>query len=274
MTLSAIRFHVKKGRLTRVIKSVYVQGPARPSPLERAVAVVIATSGVASGCLAAVLLNLDGVRLRGADVTVGATQSGRRAGVRRRHLATERIVVVNGVRCTNGLQTLVDLAGLVDDLVWEQALECVLRRHWATLAEVERAARGSTEGAKRMRRVLALRPTGTPATESQLETLMVQLARRVPGLPPPERQFEVRDGRGDRLARVDLAWPGLGIFVELDGQHHADQPVRDIRRETAVVALTGWLCGRFTWDDVTRRPSTTGGRLAALAAQGARRPVA
>jgi very-short-patch-repair endonuclease len=62
--------------------------------------------------------------------------------------------------------------------------------------------------------------------------------------------------------------------VELDGQHHVGQPVRDARRETMVVALTGWLCGRFAWDDLRRRPSTTRGRLTALAGQARRRPVA
>jgi len=92
----------------------------------------------------------------------------------------------------------------------------------------------------------------------------------VPGLPPPERQFAVRDRSGHVRARVDLAWPELGLFVELDGAHHRHQAVSDRRRETEVVALTGWLCGRFTWADVTKRPNTTVSRLAALAAHARR----
>ena len=74
-------------------------------------------------------------------------------------------------------------------------------------------------------------------------------------------------------ARLDLAWPDLGLFVELDGQHHQDQPVYDSRRETAVVAATGWPCGRFTWTEVTRVPHSTARRLADLAEQARRRPV-
>ena len=115
--------------------------------------------------------------------------------------------------------------------------------------------RGRIPGTARIRRVLALRPPGAPPTESLLETLMVQLARTVPGLPEPVRQLEVE------WARVDLAWPDLGLFVELDGQQHKDQPLYDARRETAVVAATGWLCGRFTWTrggplpDVDRPPA-------------------
>jgi very-short-patch-repair endonuclease len=106
------------------------------------------------------------------------------------------------------------------------------------------------------------------------ETLMVQLARTVEGLPPPVRQHVVVDEHGEFVARVDLAWPELGLFIELDGQHHAGQPVYDARRETAIVAATGWLCGRFTWTEVVRFPNTTGRRLAALAQQARHRPVA
>ena len=122
--------------------------------------------------------------------------------------------------------------------------------------------------------MLAVRPPGAPATESLLETLMVQLARTVPGLPPPTRQLEVYDSHGNFVARVDLAWPELGLFIELDGQQHKGQPVYDARRETAVVAATGWLCGRFTWHEVVRIPVTTARRLADVVDQARRRPVA
>src|SRR5439155_25335765 len=83
----------------------------------------------------------------------------------------------------------------------------------------------------------------------------------------------VVDLYGQFVARVDLAWPKLGLFIELDGEHHAGQPVYDARRETAVVAATGWLCGRFTWSEVVRIPRTTARRLAALVEQTHRRPL-
>lgn len=72
--------------------------------------------------------------------------------------------------------------------------------------------------------------------------------------------------------RLDTAGPDLGLFAELDGEHHKDQPVYDARRETAVVAATGWLCGRFTWTEVVHTPNSTARRLAALADQARRRP--
>jgi very-short-patch-repair endonuclease len=93
-------------------------------------------------------------------------------------------------------------------------------------------------------------------------------------LPPPVRQFVVYDEHGEFVAQVDLCWPELGLFIELDGQQHTGQPVYDARRETAVVAATGWLVGRFTWYEVVHVPRATARRLAALVEQARRRPLA
>jgi len=102
---------------------------------------------------------------------------------------------------------------------------------------------------------------------------MVQLAREVRGLPPPTRQLVVYDAYGEFVARVDLCWPQLGLFIELDGQQHKGQPVYDARRETAVVPATGWLVGRFTWYEVVHLLRQTTLRLAALVEQARRRPL-
>jgi hypothetical protein len=275
--LGASRSTIRWGegrRWRRVVRGVYAEGPDDPTPLDRALAVVVGTGGVASGTLAATLLGLDGATFGGAEVSVEPARSDRRSGVRRRMLAPERVLRVGDVPCTDGLQTLIDLAGELDDLVWEQALESALRRRLTTIRDVERAARGSQRGVARMRRVLTLRPDGAPPTESLLETLMVQLARSVAGLAPPLRQVRVSNSYGEFVARVDLAWPDLGLFVELDGQHHKGQPVYDARRETAIVAATGWLCGRFTWQEVAHLQRVTARRLASLAEQCRRRPIA
>ena len=258
LTSSALRWGESTGRWRRVRKGVYAEGPDEPIVLDRALAELMARDTVAGGSLAAVLYGLDGVDLPGRVR-------------RRRSLPPERVAVVDGVSVTDGLQTMVDLAAEVSDRQWEQALESALRQRLLTVPDLDRAlpALGSARvpGTTRIRRVLALRPPGAPPTESLLETLMVQLARRVPDLPEPLRQVPVGH------ARVDLAWPDLGLFVELDGQHHRDQPVYESTRETAVVAATGWLCGRFTWTEVVHLPSTTARRLAALADQARRRPV-
>lgn len=246
LTMAALIWGERVRRWRRVTRGVYAEGPGNPDAIDRSRAAVIAAGCVASGSLAAVLHGLDGV-------TAGDRS------VRRRSLPASQV------------------AAEVDDEVWEQALESALRTRLTSIAELEGAlpglGRARTPGTARMRRVLALRPPGAPATESLLETLMVQLARDVPGLPPPTRQFEVYDADGIFVARVDLTWPDLGLFVELDGQQHKDQPVYDARRETAVVAATAWLPGRFTWREVVHLRRTTTRRLGALAEQARRRPL-
>ncbi len=258
LTLSALKWGQARGRWRRVRRGVYAEGPEEPTALDHAVAEVMARGAVASGGLAGVLHGLDGVDLDGHPV-------------RRRSLPDDRVVEVEGVRCTDAWQTVVDLAATLDDLRWEQALESALRTARVSIAALERSlpalSRARVPGTARIRRVLDLRPEGAPPTESLLETLMVQLVRTVPGLPDPVRQMTIGS------ARVDLAWPDLGLFVELDGQQHLGQPLYDARRETAVVAATGWLCGRFTWFEVARLPTSTGRRLAELAEQARRRPI-
>lgn len=259
LTPAALRWGEEKGRWRGADIGVWVEGPDEPSQLDCARAAVLATGGVASHHLAGVLHGLDSVDLDGTWVTVPRSSNGRRPRVSRRKLPAACVVRVCGLPCTHGQRTLHDLAASLSDAVWEQALESALRKR---LASIEAVAGN--------RRVLERRPAGAPPTESVLETLMVQLARTVPGLPAPVRQLWIEAAR----ARLDLAWPQLGLFVELDGQHHKDQPVYDARRETAVVAATGWLCARFTWTEVVHMPNSTARRLAALADQARRRPLA
>lgn len=257
LTPKALRWGEGSGRWRRVRKGVYADGPDEPTALDHARAEVLAKDGVAAGGLAGVLLGLDGVTLDGRPI-------------RRRILPDDRLLPIGGVPCTDGLQTMIDLAADLDDLRWEQALESALRKRLLSVTDLERSlpalGRARVPGTTRMRRVLELRPPGAAPTGSLLETLMVQLARTVPGLPPAVRQLPV----GPYF--LDQSWPDIGLFLELDGQHHLGQPVYDARRETAIVAMTGWLCGRFTWTEVIRVPISTARQLGRIADQARRRP--
>ncbi len=81
------------------------------------------------------------------------------------------------------------------------------------------------------------------------------------GIPAPTPQVEVYDERGRLVARVDLAWPEHGVFLEFDGREKyfkyrrdnetLDQFIlREKRREEIVCAITGWTCIRVTWADL------------------------
>jgi len=270
-----LRAGVAAGEWVVLGNDTYRHGGWPPTSLDRSLGVAVATDGVLSGSLAALMLGCDAGGAPNVDVTVDRLASTERRGLRHRLLAPERIIDVAGFRCTDGLQTLVDLAHRLPDDEWEQALESVARLDpgvvAALTAELPHLGRQRIRGTRRIERVLLARPDGAPATESLLETLMVQIARLVPGLPPPQRQVEVFDQWGNFVARVDLAWPELGMFIELDGRHHQDQRVHDASRETAVVAATGWLCGRFTWEECTRHRLHTARRLDGIVHQARQR---
>ncbi|CAM3644282.1 hypothetical protein [Nocardioides zeicaulis] len=106
--------------------------------------------------------------------------------------------------------------------------------------------------------------------ESVGETRAFYLCRQQ-GLPRPEPQYVVRDERGNVVARLDLAWPAYGVFVEFDGRAKYDQHrrpgetlaqylLREKKREELVCLLTGWVCIRITWEDLAR-PLQTGSRI-------------
>ncbi len=76
------------------------------------------------------------------------------------------------------------------------------------------------------------------------------------------------------VARVDLAWPSLGVFLEFDGQEkylryrRAGETIaqcveRERRREHLVGELTGRRCIRLVWADLYL-PRETADRIRAL----------
>ncbi len=86
-------------------------------------------------------------------------------------------------------------------------------------------------------------------------------------LPHPTPQYEVRDRHGRLIARVDFAWPEMGVFLEFDGrskyttllkpgQTLDDVLIAERKRQNDVQRLTGWRCIRITWADLGR-PSRT-----------------
>jgi hypothetical protein len=263
-TEKELRWGEKKGKWTQAAFGFWLEGPEPADAFEIALAQTVSKNGLAMDLIAARQYGLDGIVIPNDPIAR-----------RRRAPVSPEPVLVNGIWCTDGLQTLVDIAPFVDDLVWEQALESALFKELLKIEElidvVPLLTASRTAGSPRIKRVLALRPPGAPPTESLLETLMVQLARETPGVPEPTRQLVVYDDDGVFVARVDLAWPDEGGFGELDGQHHKDQPVYDAVRQTNVATATGWLCGRFSWREVRLNPVPTGRRLAKFIARARRR---
>ena len=156
LTRSSLRWGEKKGRWKRLVHGVYGEGPLPPTAIELAVARAIRAGVAVSGPAAGVLHRYDGVpedayRIRTRGNVVGT-----------------RVEMIDGIACTDALQTFTDLAATLDDLQWEQALESALRTGKVSIAEVESAvpalAAARAAGTARIRRVLALRPPGAPPT--------------------------------------------------------------------------------------------------------------
>jgi hypothetical protein len=93
-------------------------------------------------------------------------------------------------------------------------------------------------------------------------------------LPAPVPNYSIRDDTGVEVARVDLAWPELGVFVEFDGrvkyegrrregESVVDCVLREKQRESLICELTGWRCLRLVWADLYR-PGETAARIRRL----------
>ena len=99
-------------------------------------------------------------------------------------------------------------------------------------------------------------------------------------IPCPRLQVPVLDGHGRVVARVDMAWPEHGVFLEFDGfvkystllrpgETASEVVVREKQREDLVRELTGWTCIRVTWADLAD-PARLAARIKAALARGAR----
>ena len=94
------------------------------------------------------------------------------------------------------------------------------------------------------------------------------------GLPAPEVNYPIYDEQGREVARVDLAWPELGLFLEFDGkvkyerllrpgESASDVVFREKQREDMICRLTGWRCIRIVWADLYR-PEVTAARIRSM----------
>ena len=95
-------------------------------------------------------------------------------------------------------------------------------------------------------------------------------------LPRPTPQVEVRDEHGFLVGITDFAWPGHGVFLEVDGRakyvvHRRsgetleEYLMREKAREERICQLTGWVCLRISWADL-ENPVRTGRRIHAVLA--------
>ena len=230
-----------------------------PGPDEAARAATVGLRGTASHTSAARAWGIELVqRDSPVEVTVGRDRSRASwpaAVVHRRDLAPEDVVLVDGLRLTTPLRTVLDLAR---SLPLEQAVaaaDSALRSGLVTLDALLAAARAlpTARGLSRVSRVVSL---VDPSSGSVLESVC-RVLFALAGLPAAHTQFSVRGPGGRILGRVDFAWPEQRLVVETDGfAFHADRrSYRDDRRRTNALVVAGWRVLRFSWEDVLHDPA-------------------
>lgn len=278
MTPSEVRAAVTDGRLVRLRRGVY--GPSRQAtPWDehrravRAAMKALGPGGVVSHESAAVLQGMwiDSARLGIVHVTSDGPSHGRNRGGLRMHqapLSDADIEIVDGIACTSGSRTAIDLAR-TNPLEWGVAA-CDSATHLGlttpdSLRDALERGKG-LRGAPRARLAVSL---SDRSSESPLESVSRVLMWQA-GLPDPVLQYALHvDGR--LLARFDFGWEEFRLAGEADGAEKyrdgafgggrgADAIMREKRRENAV-REAGWQIVRWDWATV-RNPAALEKRVA------------
>ena len=257
---AAIRHRLSTGRLVVHRPGVYrlIGGPVNTRVDLMAAALAIPGS-VASVHAAAALVGIPGFEVT-KTVTVEGTVLPRWPDVtvhRTLLLPLHHRVVRDHIPCTSVARTIFDLCGTVHARRAERAMDNALARRLVTLPALARVLEDLAEhgrgGTVLMRELLAERPFGYVAPESELEARFVELLNQH-GLPQPTRQLNVGDVDA-WIGRVDFVYRLQQIVIEVDGREgHSSLLDRtaDAARDGRLAA-SGRVVLRFGWDDVCSR---------------------
>jgi hypothetical protein len=205
------------------------------------------------------------------------------AGVRQHQgaLLPEDITIRDGLEITSPTRTAIDVTTCLGTEASVVVVSDLLHRGLTTLEDVRARYEPMSRDPFTLKTDLVLR-LADGRLESVGESRAFFLCYRC-GLPSPVPQFELRDENGVLVARLDLAWPEHGVWLEFDGREKyerylrpgesvADAVLREKERESMISELTGWRCIRITWADL-RSPERTAARIAAMLGVATRVPA-
>lgn len=251
-----LRRAVERGELDRLHPGVFRIAGA-PWTLHQGLLLAVLAGGpgtLASHRSAAYLWGLDGSRPGQPEIVTPRHLRSRSATARCHestdlHLAqaTER----DRVPCTGIARTLVDLGAVVPVERVQQSVDDAVRRRLCSWEDLLHAlamhSRRGRRGVGALRAVLDA-TCGEPVPDSRFNRLVERLILDS-SLRPPTVEFEVRDGAGRFIARVDLAYPALKVALELDGRrfHLSSEAFERDRQRQNSLELQGWLVLRYTW---------------------------
>ncbi len=173
--------------------------------------------------------------------------------VRRAALSPKEVVSVRGQRSTSILRTLSDLCIRLTVTEAVVVTDMALRARLVRLADLRALCmrRARCFGVASLRRVIGF---AEPAAESPMESRLRMLLV-LGGLPRPQAQVSLHDGKGLFLGRPDLYYPSHRLALEYDGATHRTSLVEDNRRQNRLLAA-GIRLLRFTAGDVLHNPES------------------
>lgn len=165
------------------------------------------------------------------------------------------VTEVDDLRVTSATRTLMDISAATDQYTLRASVDQALRSKWTTLDHL-RAAVASRKGRPGAPELLALLREfdgGDGPTESELESLMLELIDSC-GLPRPRRQK--RGSTTDKRVRVDFLFEEQGVILEGDGyEHHSGVDQFEAERErNNLLTAGGFFVLHWTWRALHDRP--------------------
>lgn len=253
-------------RFRRVFRGVYVAADL-PRTLEFAVdaaRLVVPGSAVFSHLTAAALRGLpvpDGRRIHVTVPPGGPFPRVRGIVAHSSTLLASDTSTLHGTPVTRAERTFVDmgrLLGLVDLVILGDAM---VRRGFTTAAQLRQSVEAYARCSGQVRRASTLVRARVDSPMETRTRLLLVLA----GLPEPLPGKEILDRHHQWVATVDLAYPGVRVAIEYDGDLHCTKKVKwrnDVAAREALRDDLGWKVIVVTADDIYVRPHQTVARVA------------
>jgi hypothetical protein len=266
---SAARRRVESGRWEPLQRGVYAVAGSPRTFEQRLLAGCLATAGAASHRAGMLLLSFDPPE-QVVEVLVAAERSPRRPGVvvhRTNELRPEWLTERQGIPVTGPLRLLADVGAVCPPWYVERCLEQgIVRKMFSFEGAVGayfQLSKQGRNGVGVLRAALESWGHGSVQPDSVLEAAFARLCRRA-DLPLPVLQYEIEVG--GRRRRLDAAWPGLRVAVEVDGFASRVNRTRfqDDRSRQNDLVRSGWTVLRFTWEDVMQRPEMVASQIRAV----------
>jgi Protein of unknown function (DUF559) len=257
-TRREIGHRIDTKRLIPLHRGVYALGHRRLTNLGWWLAAVraIGSGAVLSHTHAAALHQIRPPLLGRINVTVVSRGRRQRKGIRVHStldLPPEHVTVVDRIPVTTVARTLSDLAATLDAPALARAVEAAESLQLLDVPSVLAVSAGRP-GASRLKPLLEQDP---PHTRSEFEAAFNVLCDRH-GIPRPVMNAQFHG------YEVDCVWPEHNLVVELDSWrfHRSRAAFERDRERSAELHARGVATLRFTYRQVTTRPSWVASRLA------------